>query len=156
MVLIQERQKEPSFLKIEPRVIVESESMKLSQLIQIALVSMFLWACGSAAEMAARHEGVSESDIKDCEVRLCFLQLGSEILDKKENPDGSLTEIYRVRRARGSAIRSLGHGVLSLGTLGIWNVVGTPIEGLMSSEEFIVFRVFYDNQEKAKKVEVQG
>lgn len=118
---------------------------------------MFLCACGgSAAEMAARHEGVSVSDIEDCEKRLCFLQLGSEILDKKENPDGSLTEIYRVKRARGSSIRSFTHGVLSLGTLGIWNVVGTPIEGLMSSDEFIVFRVFYDTQEKAKKVEVQG
>jgi hypothetical protein len=112
--------------------------------------------CGSAAEMAAKHEGVSESDIRDCETRLCFLKLGSEILDKKESADGSLTEIYRVKRERGSTIRSLGHGVLSLGTLGIWNVVGTPIEGLMSSEEFIVFRVFYDTKEKAKKVEIQG
>ena len=57
-----------------------------------------------------------------------------------------------------TAVRPWGstHGLLSLGTLGIWNVVGTPIEGLMSSEEFIVFRVFYDTQEKAKKVEVQG
>ena len=67
-----------------------------------------------------------------------------------------MTEIYRVKRERGSAARSFTHGLLSLGTLGIWNVVGTPIEGLMSSEEFIVFRVFYDTQEKAKKVEVEG
>jgi hypothetical protein len=115
-----------------------------------------LVGCSSAAEMAAKHEGVSESDIEDCETRLCFLKLGSEILDKKQNADGSLTEIYRVKRERGSTIRSLGHGVLSLGTLGVWNIVGTPIEGLMSSDEFIVFRVFYDTKEKAKKVEVQG
>ena len=85
--------------------------------------------CGSAAAMAAKHEGVSESDIEDCEMRLCFLKLGPEILDKKQNADGSLTEIYRV---------------------------STPIEGLMSNDEFIVFRVFYDTQEKAKKVEIQG
>jgi hypothetical protein len=45
---------------------------------------------------------------------------------------------------------------LSLGTLGIWDVVGTPIEGLKSGEEFIVVRVSYDTQEKAKQVEVQG
>ncbi|HET9131226.1 MAG TPA: hypothetical protein VFO86_09780, partial [Terriglobia bacterium] len=73
---------------------------------------------------------------EDCETRLCFLKLGPEILDKKENADGSLTEIYRVKRERGSSVRSFTHGVLSLGTLGVWNVVGTPIEGLMSSEEF--------------------
>ena len=121
-----------------------------------AIVFPLVIGCSSAAEMAAKHEGVSVSDIEDCENRLCFLKLGSEILDKKENGDGTLTEIYRVKRARGSSVRSFTHGVLSIGTLGVWNVVGTPIEGLMSSDEFIVFRVFYDAQEKAKKVELQG
>ena len=76
--------------------------------------------------MAAKHEGVSESDIEDCETRLCFLKPGPEILDKKENSDSSLTEIYRVKRERGTTLRSLGDGVLSVGTLGIWNVVSTP------------------------------
>ena len=119
-----------------------------------AIVLPLVIGCSSAAEMAAKHEGVSVSDIEDCETRLCFLKLGPEILDKKENGDGSRTEIYRVKRARGSSTRSFTHGVLSLGTLGIWNVVGTPIEGLMSSDEFIVFRVFYDAKEQAKKVEI--
>lgn len=121
----------------------------------IGMLLLFVIGCSSAAEMAAKHEGVSVSDIEDCETRLCFLKLGPEILDKKENGDGSLTEIYRVKRERGSSARSFTHGVLSLGTLGVWNVVGTPIEGLMSSDEFIVFRVFYDTKEKAKKVEIQ-
>jgi len=130
--------------------------MLRSKRLYLATLLLIAVGCGSAAEMAAKHEGVSESDIKDCETRLCYLKLGSEILDKKQDPDGSLTEIYRVKRERGSTLRSLGHGVLSLGTLGIWNVIGTPIEGLMSSDEFIVFRVFYDPQEKPKKVEIQG
>ena len=121
----------------------------------LGMLLLHVIGCSSAAEMAAKHEGVSVSDIEDCETRLCFLKLGPEILDKKENGDGSLTEIYRVKRERGSSARSFTHGVLSLGTLGVWNVVGTPIEGLMSSDEFIVFRVFYDTKEKAKKVEIQ-
>ena len=119
-------------------------------------ILMVISGCGSAAEMAAKHEGVSPSDIKKCETRLCFLQLGADILDKKENTDGSLTEIYRVKRERGSTARSFTHGLLSLGTLGIWNIVATPMEGYLSSDEFIVFRVYYDTQETAKKVEVQG
>jgi len=120
----------------------------------LALVAV---GCGSsAADMAAKKEGVTPRQVSRCDTRLCFLGLGSEILDKKENSDGSLTEIYRVKRARGSTIRSFAHGVLSFATLGIWNIVGTPIEGFLSSEEFIVFRVFYDTNEKAKKVEIQG
>ena len=118
---------------------------------------MFGSGCGSsAADMAAKKEGVSSRQVSRCDTRMCFLGLGSEILDKKENPDGSLTEIYRVKRARGSTIRSFAHGVLSFATLGIWNIVGTPIEGFLSSEDYIVFRVFYDKDEKAKKVEIQG
>ena len=78
--------------------------MRIGKLILSCSVVGVLMSCGSAAEMAARHEGVSESDIRDCEVRLCFLQLGSEILDQKENPDGSLTDTYRVKRARGSSL----------------------------------------------------
>lgn len=113
--------------------------------------------CGSsAADMAAKKEGVSPRQVSRCSTRMCFIGLGSDILDKKENPDGSLTEIYRVKRARGSTIRSFAHGVLSFATLGIWNIVGTPIEGFLSSDDYIVFRVFYDNNEKAKKVEIQG
>jgi len=113
--------------------------------------------CGSsAADMAAKKEGVTPRQVSRCSTRMCFLGLGAEILDKKENPDGTLTEIYRVKRARGSTIRSFAHGVLSFATLGIWNIVGTPIEGFLSSEDYIVFRVFYDDQEKAKKVEIQG
>jgi len=123
----------------------------------ILSLTLFVVSCtGSASKMAAKHEGVTPRQIGRCETRLCFLALGPEILDTKTNDDGSLTEIYRVRRKKGSSLRSFTHGILSISTLGIWNVVGTPIEGYLSSDNFIVFRVFYDLQEKAKNVEVQG
>jgi hypothetical protein len=44
----------------------------------IVIFLLLALGCGSAAEMAAKHEGVSVSDIEDCEMRLCFLKLGSE------------------------------------------------------------------------------
>jgi hypothetical protein len=45
---------------------------------------------------------------------------------------------------------------LSVATLGIWNIVGYPIEGFMSSPEFIVFLVNYDAAGNPQKVEIQG
>ncbi len=120
-------------------------------------LTLFIVSCaGSASQMAAKKKGVTPRQIGRCEKRLCFMALGPEILETKTNDDGSLTEIYRVQRKRGSSLRSFTHGILSISNLGIWNVVGTPIEGYLSSDDFIVFRVFYDLQEKAKKVEVQG
>jgi hypothetical protein len=91
------------------------------------VILLLVIGCSSAAEMAAKREGVSVSDIEGCETRLCFLKLGPEILDKKENGDGSLTEIYRVKRERGSSARSFTHGVLSLGTLGYGTRSGPPL-----------------------------
>jgi len=133
--------------------------MRMGQrnLLWFAIFLLIASGCSSsAADMAAKKEGVTPRQVSRCDTRMCFIGLGSEILDKKENPDGSLTEIYRVKRARGSTIRSFAHGVLSFATLGIWNIVGTPIEGFLSSDDYIVFRVFYDTNEKAKKVEIQG
>jgi len=117
-------------------------------------------ACtGPASRAAASQSGATESEIGDCDTRSCFVGLldyGGQILLSREKPDGSLEEVYQVRRAKGSTIRSFTHGVLSVATLGIWNVVGYPIEGFMSSSDFIVFQVNYDSAGTPQKVEIQG
>ncbi len=130
---------------------------KLINRLLILSMLLFLASCaGSASQMAAKKEGVTPKQIRRCDTRLCFMGLGPEILETKTNDDGSLTEIYRVKRKRGSSTRAFAHGILSISTLGIWNVIGTPIEGHLSDDEFLVFRVFYDKNEKSKKVEIQG
>lgn len=117
-------------------------------------------ACtGPASRKAASQPGVTQGEIEDCDTRGCFVGLldyGGQIVLSRQKPDGSLEEIYQVRRARGSTIRSFTHGVLSVATLGIWNIVGYPIEGFMSSPEYIVFLVEYDPAGKPQKVEIQG
>lgn len=117
-------------------------------------------ACtGPAAKKASKQAGVTKSKIAKCETRSCFLGLleyGGDILQSDEKPDGSLEEIYQVRRKKGSTVRSFAHGILSVATLGTWNLVGYPIEGFMSSPDFIVFRVTYDPSGEPTKVEVQG
>ncbi len=124
----------------------------------IVLFLMFtMVACvGPAAKKAAEHEGVSPEQIRKCVTRACFLALGGDILLTKEKEDGTIVEVYRMKKKRGSSLRSFIHGVLSVATLGIWNVVGTPIEGYVSSEGYVVVRAFYDKNENATKVEIQG
>jgi hypothetical protein len=53
-------------------------------------------------------------------------------------------------------LRSFTHGVLSGATLGIWNVAGYPIEGFVSSDDFMVLRVRYDRAGTAQYVEIPG
>ncbi len=117
-------------------------------------------ACvGPASRKASKQSGATESEIGQCDTRSCFVGLldyGGEILLSRQKQDGSLEEIYQVRRQKGSTLRSFTHGVLSVATLGIWNIVGYPIEGFMSSPDFIVFMVNYDSAGNPQKVEIQG
>lgn len=123
----------------------------------VLLLAFTVVACvGPAAKKAAEHEGVSPEQIRECSTRACFLGLGGEILLTKEKEDGTIVEVYRMKRKRGSSLRSFLHGALSVGTLGLWNVVGTPIEGYVSREGYVVVRAFYDKDENATKVEIQG
>ena len=133
---------------------------RLLRLLVIGWILAAVAACvGPASRKAAKQSGATEREVGRCDTRSCFVGLlehGGEILLSRPQPDGSLEEIYQVRRQQGSTVRSLTHGTLSVVTLGVWNVVGYPIEGFMSSPEFIVFRVTYDPLGNPETVEVQG
>ncbi|KTD65775.1 hypothetical protein [Legionella spiritensis] len=50
-------------------------------------------------------------------------------------------------------LRALGHGVADVYTLGLWEVVGTPIEGINNGKKVQVV-VQYNNQNKVSSVNV--
>ena len=96
-------------------------------MVQSTAAALSVATSGRRSELNSHAENVYlATKMPSCEVRPCFLKLGLEILDEKTNPDGSLTEIYRIKRETGSTVRSFSHGVLSLGTLAISNVVARP------------------------------
>ncbi|WP_367608127.1 hypothetical protein [Legionella sp. W05-934-2] len=50
-------------------------------------------------------------------------------------------------------LRALGHGAADVYTLGLWEVVGTPIEGVANGNKVQIV-VSYDNHEKVSSVDV--
>ncbi len=65
------------------------------------------------------------------------LQLGSPIASVT-TPEGNRTDIYEYELGNEpSAGRAIGHGVMDVLTLGLWEVVGTPIEGFTGSKHRI-------------------
>ena len=46
------------------------------------------------------------------------------------------------------------HGLLDVWTLGIWEVIGTPMEGYMNQSEYFTIRVTYDANDFATRVEI--
>ncbi len=65
------------------------------------------------------------------------LQLGSPIASVT-TPEGNRTDIYEYELGNEpSAGRAIGHGVMDVLTIGLWEVVGTPIEGFTGSKHRI-------------------
>ena len=60
---------------------------------------------------------------------------------------------YIVKGNEPSAGRAIGHGVMDVLTLGLWEVIGTPIELAAGSEKHDRFILYYDEDNKIHRVE---
>lgn len=85
------------------------------------------------------------------------VQLGSPI-SSTSLPDGRRIDVYEYELGnRPSAGRAVGHAVLDVLTLGLWELVGTPIEAFQGSKHRIA--ITYGPDEKVmdiKPVSSQG
>jgi len=63
------------------------------------------------------------------------------------------TDVFVLERGNEQSIgRATGHAVMDLLTLGIWEVVGTPIEGFAG--ETLTLQIEYDEEDKVKSVKI--
>lgn len=120
----------------------------------LLLILSFLSAC--SVYKASDLQGASVEDITKCKDRSCFLGLGSQELQQRQNQDGTSSVVYKVKRKNGNAGRALMYGVADVFTLGLWEVVGTPLEGYVSDKDSIVYEVTYAPNGSVNKMQVQG
>ena len=65
--------------------------------------------------------------------------------------DEGRTDVFELERGNApSPGRAAGHAVMDVLTLGIWEIVGTPIEGVVG--ETFTLSIQYDTEEKITKV----
>lgn len=63
------------------------------------------------------------------------------------------TDSYKICKGdKPSVGRAIGHGIMDLLTLGLWEVVGTPIEGVGEGNECRLVTVLYDENDKLAEV----
>lgn len=71
-----------------------------------------------------------------------------------QDKDGKWIDTYLIITGnKPSAGRAIGHGVMDVLTLGVWEVIGTPIEAVAGGEEHDRFVIYYDEEDKIEKVE---
>ncbi|WP_173235668.1 hypothetical protein [Legionella antarctica] len=110
--------------------------------ILLFLLSLSLSAC--SVVMAARSNGVNPKQLSQCKTRSCLIAAGATPIDQNKNKQGKLySENLRATMPTGSAARAAMHGLLDVGTLGIWEVAGTPIEAVKGKKTGYVIAVKY-------------
>jgi len=78
------------------------------------------------------------------------LQLGSPITSITI-PDGKRMDMYEYELGNApSAGRAIGHGVMDILTLGLWEVVGTPIEGFQGEKRRL--SIVYDKNDRVEAI----
>lgn len=104
--------------------------------------------------MAAKKDGTNIEKVQACRSRGQFLALGGIVVHSERTIDSELIETYQFKKESGSTARALMHGVLDVSTLGLWEVVGTPIEVCSNDKTCFSIKVYYDKNENVKKMEL--
>lgn len=124
--------------------------MKIRVYLCILFCVLILNLTGCSVYKAASNEGASVSDIQNCKERSCLLARGMNVVETKDSKNGHRIETYRVvaRKTGLNYIRAAGHGAMDVMTFGLWEVVGTPVEGVISNNRgYIVAQATYPNKE---------
>jgi len=106
-------------------------SLKLS----VLKVICFVLLTGCSVYKAAENKGVDVSDIEKCSTRSCLLSSGMKVVSSKALSSGLFQETYQglARKSGVNYLRAGGHAVLDVATLGLWEVIGTPVESAISN-----------------------
>lgn len=106
------------------------------------LSALLLSACSVGMALNGQNDpdlSVVKKDVHRTDVEM---QLGTPI-QINTAPNGQITAIYEYEVGREpSTGRAVAHGVMDVLTLGIWEVVGTPVEVLKGDKLYLI--VIYD------------
>jgi len=124
----------------------------MKKLVLLSLIAGMFSSC--SVVMAAKKEGTPIETIQNCNTRGQVLAAGAMPVSAERTMDGDLIEVYTVKKEKGSTARAVMHGTLDVCTTGLWEVVGTPMEGYMSKNEFYSIKVIYDCNDVIKHIEL--
>ena len=115
------------------------------------LAAATLSSCSVA--MAAKKSGTDVSTMQASRTRGQVVATGAQLVSSAKDASGNLIEIYKVQEPKGSIARAFMHGFLDISTGGLWEAVGTPIEGSYE-KKFYSIKVTYDQDENVKSMEL--
>ena len=119
-------------------------SPKIQNVSLAALSALFLSACSVGMALNGKKDPDTSFIRKDIHRSDVEMQLGLPI-KMHTAPNGQTTAVYEYEVGKEpSAGRAVAHGVMDVLTLGIWEVVGTPVEVLKG--DTVQLTITYDRE----------
>ena len=126
--------------------------MTITRFFMIILFSIMLTSC--SVFMAAKQPDKKNVDLFKVGTPRSMLLAEFGMPTVSELRDGKKYEIYKFIQgysAGAKAGRAVFHGAADVLTLGLWEVVGTPVEGTFSGDE-MAYEVSYDQESRVDQV----
>ncbi len=119
------------------------------RLITVALIGLLAAGCSVGMAMSGKPDpnlgALSVGQSRD----IVLLNLGQPA--KTATTETGRTDVFRLERGNQKSVgRAVGHAAMDVLTMGIWEVVGTPIEGF-AGDKFTV-TVEYNKDDKVMRV----
>lgn len=118
------------------------------------LISISLLLSGCSAYMAANQPGKKDFNVlKPGTARsVVIAELGKPLTTEMQG--GHKVDIFKFTQGYGAGVRAgraIVHGAASVATLGLWEVIGTPVEGHFNGTELSI-EVHYNMQDQVIRV----
>lgn len=125
----------------------------IHRLISLLSVFILLSACSVGMAMSGKENPDLGAVKVGCTRGEIELHLGSPTISQTSE-DGTRTDIYEYEIGNApSAGRAVGHGIMDVLTLGIWEIVGTPIEAVQGDKYKATIK--YDKEDKVTEISSQ-
>lgn len=128
--------------------------MKIKLFFTAILLCVTMVTSGCAVFMAAKQPDKKNVELFKIGTHRSMLMAEFGMPTVSEVRDGKKHEIYKFVQgysAGAKAGRAVFHGAADFFTLGLWEIVGTPIEGTFSGDE-MAYEVSYDSDSRVDQV----
>jgi len=125
----------------------------ISKFFFLGVVILSLAGCSVGMAMSGKEQKDTSILFPGSPRSVVIAKLGPPETSTKSK-DGCYIDSYIITKGNApSTGRAVAHGALDLLTLGIWEVVGTPLEMGAGKEEVFRVIIYYDKNEKIKNVQ---
>ena len=120
------------------------------------IICLLLQGCSVGMAMSGKEQKDTSILFPGAPRQVVIAKLGPPETSTKDKEGNYIDSYFIVKGNAPSTGRAVAHGALDVATLGLWEVVGTPMEMGAGSEDASRIIIYYDDEEKIRDLQKIG